>query len=247
MLYNKIIFSAPEKYLEGSPEYPELTKNKIPDWFKKLDHTIINNTVKGCVPFLDTLTSGYLLKLPQDYLLNHDIYNKEKSFLKPAMANNSDIALDLKKYKINLDFNNVTLHPTKQLKNSPILEKNGFNDIYKILNPWKIKTPNGYSCLFVSPLNNEIEDKFTIIPAIVDTDSYDMEINFPFYANSEKYKSFETILKKGTPYVQVIPFKRDSWKMYIKSEEIKPFTNFDFYSNILHRYKNKYWNKKTWK
>ena len=80
-----------------------------------------------------------------------------------------------------------------------------------LLNPWKIKTPKGYSCLFVPPLNNS-DDRFSIIPGIVDTDTFPSEINFPIIINGDKYPVLETTIKKGTPYVQIIPFKRDSGK-----------------------------------
>ncbi len=92
--------------------------------------------------------------------------------------------------------------------------------LLKILNPWFIKTPPGYSCLFVPPLNN-CDDRFDIIPGIVDTDDWDLEINFPFVLNGDKYETLETVIKRGTPYVQVIPFKRDSWEMKIKTTRYK--------------------------
>jgi hypothetical protein len=103
------------------------------------------------------------------------------------------------------------IHPI-QLEGSPYVEKNKNLPFYKIINPWIIKTPPGYSCLFVPPLNNT-DDRFSIIPAIVDTDTFPNEINFPIVINGDKYPTLDTVLKKGTPYVQVIPFKRDKWKM----------------------------------
>jgi hypothetical protein len=33
--------------------------------------------------------------------------------------------------------------------------------------------------------------------------------------------TLETVIKKGTPYVQIIPFKRDSWKMIKLNQENK--------------------------
>jgi hypothetical protein len=67
---------------------------------------------------------------------------------------------------------------------------------YKIINPWKIKTPKGYSCLFVSPLNNS-DDRFSIISGIVDTDTFPNEINFPIIINGDKIPCFrKQLLKK---------------------------------------------------
>ena len=75
--------------------------------------------------------------------------------------------------------------------------------------------------------------------------------NTTFYVvlNGDKYPILETTIKKGTPYVQIIPFKRDSWKMVIKSREQKEVQNSRlFYGlKVLNLYKDKYWNKKSWK
>jgi hypothetical protein len=60
----------------------------------------------------------------------------------------------------------------------------------------------------------------------------------------------ETIIKKGTPYVQIIPFKRESWKMKIKKREnkMKVQNSRIFYGlKLLHVYKDRYWSKKIWK
>ena len=140
------------------------------------------------------------------------------------------------------------IHLTHQLEGSPLLKKNKNLPIHKIWNPWRIKTPKGYSCLFVPPLNNS-DDRFSIIPGIVDTDVFPLEINFPIIINGDKYPILEDIIKKGTPYVQVIPFKRENWKMYLKPKDEKKIINHKlFYRlNILNIYKEKYWNKKSWK
>ena len=53
-------------------------------------------------------------------------------------------------------------------------------------------------------------DKIQMISGIVDTDVYINAINFPFIV-LDKSKQF--LLKKGDPMIQVIPFKRESWKM----------------------------------
>ena len=115
------------------------------------------------------------------------------------------------------------------------------------MNPWIIKTPPGYSCLFVPPLNNT-DDRFFIIPGIVDTDTFPNEINFPIVINGDKYPTLDTLFKKGTPYVQIIPFKRDKWKMKItgkNTEEMRKEKTF-YGLSLLHIYKNKFWNKKSW-
>ena len=79
MFEKTIRFSAHEKFIKHNQEFlPVPIKLNIPEWFKKLEHTILKKTVKGCMPFLDTLTSGYLLKMPVDYYLEHNVQGMEK-------------------------------------------------------------------------------------------------------------------------------------------------------------------------
>jgi hypothetical protein len=251
-MFNKIIeFSAHEDYFNLEEDYPIPIKLNIPEWYKKLEHNSMHMTVKGCMPFLDTLTSGYLLKMPQDFFLKHNVDNVNNegkkikdSYQKFALHN---MAADLSAKRVNLNFG-ADMHSVNQLEGSPLIEKNKNLPFYKIYNPWKIKTPKGYSCLFVPPLNNN-DDRFSIIPGIVETDTFPNEVNFPIVINGDKYPVLETTIKKGTPYVQIIPFKRDSWKMLIKSRKQKDVqTSQIFYGlTIINRYKDKYWNKKSWK
>jgi hypothetical protein len=247
-MFEKVIeFSAHEDYFALKEDYPIPIKLNIPEWYKKLEHTLLNKTIKGCMPFLDTLTSGYLLKIPQDFYIKHNILNEEgklDSFQTFGLYNYNNI---LENKKINLN-SGIDIHSTKQVEGSPFIEKNKNLPFYKISNPWKIITPKGYSCLFVPPLNNS-DDRFSIIPGIVDTDTFPNEINFPIIINGDKYPILETTIKKGTPYVQIIPFKRDSWKMSFKSRKQKEVQNTRlFYGlKLLNIYKDKYWIKKSWK
>ena len=52
---NKIQFSASKEYLDFKSVVPEPIKNNIPKWYKDIKHTLDEKTVKGCMPFLDTL------------------------------------------------------------------------------------------------------------------------------------------------------------------------------------------------
>jgi hypothetical protein len=251
MFDKEIEFSAHEDYFALKEDYPIPAKLNIPEWYKNLDHIVSNKTIKGCMPFLDTLTSGYLLKMPQDFYVRHNVdsKNKNEETVKDSFQTYGlhTQAQWINAKQINLN-SGLDCHPIKQLEGSPLLDKNKNLPIYKILNPWKIKTPKGYSCLFVSPLNNS-DDRFSIVSGIVDTDSYINEVNFPIIINGDKYPVLETIIKKGTPYVQIIPFKRDSWKMIVKSREQKEIQSSRiFYGlKLINNYKDKYWKKKIWK
>lgn len=251
-MFNKgIEFSAHEDYFALKEDYPIPAKLNIPEWYKKLDHTLLDKTIKGCMPFLDSLTAGYILKIPQDFHVRHNVDNKNEkgeifkdSFQTFGLQN---IQQFVQAKNINLN-SGTDIHLIKQVKGSPFIEKNKNLPFYKILNPWRIKTPKGYSCLFVPPLNNS-DDRFSIISGIVDTDTFPSEINFPIILNGDKYPVLETTIKKGTPYVQIIPFKRDSWKMNLKPRNQKEVqkSRFFYELSIFELYKNRYWNKKSWK
>ena len=111
-------------------------------------------------------------------------------------------------------FGPIQFHPVEQL---PVHPSKGEHKISypKWINPWAIKTPPGYSVLFISPMHRE--SIFTILPGIVDTDQYSAPVNFPFVLNEAD--RFEGLIPAGTPMAQVIPFKRDSWQMELGTLE----------------------------
>ncbi len=245
-----IKFSAPKEYISSceKEDLPSPGSSNIPKWFKSLQHHADKFTIKGCMPFLDTLTSGYVLKLPQDIRVKHnvkdDFNGNNISICEYSLA--KQFTEFFNKKNINLNNHNNHFHQTFQIKGSPYVEKNFNFPIQKILNPWKIITPPGYSCLFVPPLNNK-DDRFEILPGIVDTDTFTNYINFPFVFN-DKHKFIDDIFTKGTPYVQVIPFKRDQYKMKIENLDSEKSWDMHTYSlRIFRQYKNKFWNKKIWK
>ena len=237
MFEKNIRFLASPKYLEWADKstYPIPAVKNIPSWFKKLNNDVDDITVKHCKPFLDSMSSGYILKMAYDFRIRHNIDNpdtgKKDGYQDTGIRKTSPIAL---KHQINFPWNNQ-FHPSGQLEGSPLVKKNKDLAFHKIINPWIIRTPPGYSCLFVPPLNNE-DDRFTILPGIVDTDKFELEINFPFVVNGDKYEQLVTTIKVGTPYVQVLPFKRDSWKMKIEtiSKEQQEKDRVNFYTKVMH-------------
>jgi len=242
MLKNIIEFSAKKSILQNKNIHPIPSKLNIPDWFKKLEHTFTNRTIKGCIPVLDSLTAGYILKIPIDVYIEHNVIKNQERTTKITSG------LNRSQFNLNVNESDDT-HPTSQLGDEcPLTKKNKNLPFLKIMNPWTIKTPLGYSCLFLPPLNNS-DDRFSIIPAIVDTDSYANEINFPFVINGDKYPVLKSIIKEGTPFVQVIPFKRDNWQMNLtctKDTELQ-LEKFKLFSKFINKYKNKWWYKKSWK
>jgi len=229
--------------------FPIPIKFNLPEWYKNLKTNEQFRTIKSCMPFLDAMTSGYLLKMPQDFFIDHNFINKETQ--KPDSVfrfSINDVAKShLEKLNLNLNTIQPEVHSSQQLGSEcPYHNKNKNLPYYKILNPFIIKTPPGYSCLFLNVLNN-YDDRFEIISGIVDTDSFNANINFPIIINGDKYSNLKTTIKRGTPYVQVFPFKREKWKMKMK-ESNKSFILrlLEGKKLIWNNYKKLIWNKKSW-
>jgi hypothetical protein len=116
------------------------------------------------------------------------------------------------------------------------------------MNPWHIETPPGYSCLFVNPLNH-IPTQMNFFSGVVDTDNYNDRVNFPFLWTG---KSGETVIKKGTPLIQVIPFKRDSWSSDVVKLDDEKSSKFTAQANkikslLVDGYRKYFWTKKKFK
>ena len=54
--------------------HPKPASRFIPNEYKQLERFLDNNyhksTVKTCIPFLDSLTMGYIIPFDQDYLID---------------------------------------------------------------------------------------------------------------------------------------------------------------------------------
>ena len=227
MLENKIKFVATNENFKDVWPHPQPATRFIPDEFKKLKRFREDNlhepTLKTCVPFLDSLTMGYIIPFDQDYVVD-------------------PVENDFSVTPANREQNDFGFHNKAQL---PKEWKTAGENAGKFINKWLIITPPGYSCLFIKPMNR-LETRFDIIAGVVDTDTYINVINFPFILN-KRDKQF--LIKKGEPMVQVIPFKRQSWKMWSgfyyekRHSKVSSFLN----SEWIDRYKKYFWSKKSFK
>mgnify|MGYP001244038764 CR=1 FL=1 len=246
-----IKFSCHKDLLEEKIIQPIPAKQNIPEWYKKIEKYFSQDkhdrTIKSCVPVLDSITCGYLLRMPQDMQMQYNIWVEPRKKYCTRISFSAPPHQDSLNLGIQCDAED---HPNQQVggPDSFYSKKHRGMGVPKIINPFVIKTPPGYSCMFIPPMHREM-DYFHILPGIVDTDTFKLPINFPFIMNTDKYKTIDTIIKIGTPYVQVIPFKRDSWKMEIKAQE----ENENEKNTFLHKlrmvdaYKLKWWDKKSYK
>lgn len=239
MSSNKIEFIPFTKEAEVFIPPPVPAINSIPDWYKSTPLTIngkkpgfssgadnidINTTIKGCSPFLDAFSYGYMWTLPVDIEITK--LNNESVF----------------KWRVDIDL--ISAHDPKQVGNMPSFVEETDGNIYKWLMPFGIKTPKGYSTLFTHPLNRN-ELPFRVMSGIVDTDTYHVPVNFPF--KLIEFNEEKIFIEKGTPLCQIIPFKRDDWQSSMHKYD-ESFTMSNFFkvnSKIVRAYKNIFWVKKT--
>ena len=152
---------------------PRPAKYFLPEWYKKIEeHDLKRPNIKGCMPFLDGISAGYIIPLPIDISLDFNKYNdiikKYDLFCKFSADNHRGT----KEYcnSLNINYGMVEAHTIEQVggEDSFIAKKNKNLPILKILNPWTIRTPPGYSCLFMSPVLNQ-NDYFYAISAIIES------------------------------------------------------------------------------
>jgi hypothetical protein len=186
--------------------YPVPGVKAVPDWYKEMKTSYADNpkephdvaktqTIKRCMPVLDAITTGYILKTHTDISVKNEDGNLSFEWAQDTQ-------------------DTITFHSASQLVNYRNL--NLPFGAPKLRNPWSIKTPKGYSVLFINPLHRPASG-ITILEGIVDTDGFTVPIQIPFLVD----EGFTGTIPAGTPVVQVIPFKRSSFRMEIGSEEDK--------------------------
>lgn len=241
MTTQRIIFETSDKTLAEHFAVVPL-KKEVPPWYKDLDMHIGpgglsldamiragtyngNKTIKYCVPVLDYLTSGYLIKAAM-HLKIRNLGGKDG---------------------VESGLQYVTTHSERVEHHSNAqcpVHIDGRQHVYaKLDNPWKIITPKGYSCLFYQPFYADLNVKFRLFPAIVDTDTYPVSVNFPGFALGDD----EVEILPGTPLMVVFPFKRDAWKMELVVRD-KPQAEKGLMNYLLHRaYKTFFHQPKSFK
>ena len=212
------------------PPYP--AKNSIPEWYRKMDKFIGNNnklevydngapnvSLKGCMSFLDTLVSGYIITLHCDILVKQ---NEDKTYSMSWSSVEKPLsprALDL-------------------VKEIPLVP--GFG---AFLQAWELKysmiLPKGYTALITQPLNR-YDLPFYASSGFLDADSPVGPGGIPFAIKD----GFEGIIPAGTPILQIIPMKRESWKMSIAKAPFPQLWNASPRNKLFGWYKNEIWKKK---
>jgi len=253
---NLILFRGTNSSLtESSPSLPSATQSEIPDWYKEADRFAkmpngeyykapqavcpfpkpgtINDygmipTWKACPAILDAFMTGYVLKTPCDIKFFKNDYGK------------IDVRVEDDRYK-----SFCTKRPPMPQFNHPV---GYYEDHFSWFPDWGITLPEGYSCLYMTPMNR-FDLPFLNTTGVVDNDKVNLSGSFPFFV----IKDWEGTIPAGTPYMQILPFKRENWyheKEFLSEREIQ----LEFFNNAKKYrvpdggvYKDKVWSRREYR
>jgi hypothetical protein len=221
-----------ESAVEVYPNIITPAKNHVPEWYKKIPKWADNEmfeidkgfkiTIKQCMPFLDSLITGYMIVLP------NDLYVK----------NNNGMPY--------ITWNSTNFPPTnREIPSNLNLVPKGHYPIEFIWQTGVSNTvPLGYSVLFTHPLNRH-DLPFTTLSGVVDGGLVmNPKGQIPFFIK----EGFEGIIPQGTPIIQLIPYRQENWVhkktkgLLNKSNE----HNLKTSSLIYGWYKKTFWTKKQY-
>jgi len=244
--YKDITFYPSNEFSANNIIPPSPSSSSIPLWFKKTPKYSESNsflfkngesnlTAKSCMPLIDGFASGYLFLTPFDIQVNRDIDGNaifEYAFPIPSFMT---------------QFVNYR-HEFGQPQNQCPWDYENFQGYDKLefnwMPYWGVETPKGYSCLFTHPINR-LDLPFYTLGGVLDTDGWGAAGNQPFLLK----KDWSGTIPFGTPFLQVIPFKRDNWKSIINKEMINKQTEKMLMRGRFLRdyYKKHLWESKTYR
>lgn len=241
---------------KDSKSTPTSTQNEIPQWYKDADRFAKNEltgeyykapqgvcpfpkegteddygkipTWKACPAIMDAFLTGYVLKTPCDLTFFKNDYGS------------IDVKIDDEQH---LDF------CSKRFAMPQFEHPKGFyKDHFAWYPDWGLELPQGYSAIYMTPMNR-FDLPFMNTTGIIDNDSVHLLGTMPFFIA----EGWEGTIPAGTPYVQIIPFKRENW-----SHELEYLNHKDMYDRMISNasfyrqpdggvYKNKVWTRREYK
>ncbi|CAB5218130.1 hypothetical protein UFOVP204_12 [uncultured Caudovirales phage] len=242
-----------KKLIKFKPGMPGLKKNSdtapmptsktLPEWYRKADRFARDPrtgefwenpdgsgkapTWKACPAMFDIMTSGYVFVTPCDI----EFYLDE----------NEKIAVKV----LDKQFEHFCTprEPMDQFT-GPM---NCYEEHFAWFPNWAPSLPEGYSAIYFAPINR-FDLPFVMTSGIVDNDKIDLPGSVPFFIN----KGFTGLIKKGTPYLQILPFKREDWQSEVVQEDDRSLYARAMANSRFYRikdggvYKNKVWSKRSY-
>jgi hypothetical protein len=254
--YNRAIFRPYRPWLnKESKSAPSTAQSVTPQWYKDADTFAkdLNGeyykapkemcpfakegtvddygkipTWKACPAILDAFSTGYVLKTPCELTF----FKNEQGII--------DVKAESDQFK---DF--CTSRPPMPQFEHP---RGYYEHHFSWFCDWGLELPEGYSALFMTPMNR-FDLPFLNTTGIVDSDKVHLLGSFPFFI----IEGWEGVIPAGTPYLQILPFKREDWEhkveMLGQSEmQSKYMDNANFYRQPDGGvYKSKVWSRRKYK
>jgi len=205
----KINFIPATKNYKGMLLPPEPATKHLPKWYRQLakfdksnDEITLdpqNNlgsdgaqvSTKMCMPFFDATTAGYM------YVLEDDLYVNLDKDGKPSLSWSNNLML-------------VDTRPIIDI----VVPDNCHPIHYGWRMNWYYETPPGYSVLITHPMNR-YDLPFYVQSGIVESDIWGLPVFIAFFLK----RNFHGVIPKGTPIMQIIPFKRDNWELEVVNSD----------------------------
>lgn len=193
---------------ENSDSVPKPTIKTLPDWYRKADRFAIRPdtgehwqdpmvggkipTWKACPAVFDIMGTGYVYRTPCDIEFYEEGGQIKAKVLDPQSR----------------DF--IQVRPPMYQFTAPM----GYHEShFAWWSDWAVEVPEGYSVLYTQPFNR-FELPFLTTSGIIDNDRVNLPGTMPFFV----VKGYTGILPAGTPYAQMLPFKREDWESEIDSK-----------------------------
>lgn len=219
-----------------SESAPAPTLKTIPEWYRKADRFAKKldgefwqgpdggkiPTWKACPAIFDIMGTGYTLRTPCDIEF------------KAQGLNSLSVTISDSRYQ---DF--CTPRGAMPQFEHP---KGYYTSHFAWFPDWAVETPSGYSVLYTQPFNR-FELPFLTTSGIIDNDKVNLPGSMPFFI----VDGFEGVIPKGTPYAQLLPFKREDWQSELVIEDSSIMYNKNLSNSAKYRvpdggiYKNKVW------
>lgn len=186
-----ITFRCPPE-LAGEIPAPVPGKRGLPDWLRDMPATAPSadfgydvETVKQCPPFIDAMTSGFLMLLAADLTVAQGRFSWDWN-PPPGTIDHYTRAP-------------IAFHVGDQLAGSPFFGPDQY--AIKFINFWVMETPPGWGVLCTHPANRA-DLPFRTITGLVHADNYPNFIHFPALWTDA---GFSGVLKRGTPVAHCYP------------------------------------------
>lgn len=186
---------------KDSMSKPTPTAKAIPAWYKDADRYAMRPdgepwtapdggrvvTWKACPALYDIMTTGYVYRTPCDI----EFYMNDAGVISARILDDQ--------YK---DFVNAR-DPMPQFE----VPWGYYEHHFAWWADWAVELPSGYSAIYSQPFNR-FDLPFLTTSGIIDNDKVSLPGTMPFFIP----KGFTGVIPAGTPYAQIIPFKREDWK-----------------------------------